>query len=547
MDYSLGGNGQKSPSSEPHWRCLPPSGLVRAFTVIGGHIIERPVPAAPVASLAACHVTAASPAFRPFCPDVKCPSQSSGLIGPQGASRIAARLQANEASRATTRKRLTYDRPEASAARNPVHFLNDFTLPDDTATTGHEVRIPAYSHTREYHHISPVDSNDIGRGLTSGLLRRKDRSHDEEQNSAEGPVFAGGAREPLQPVQLSSLNHELALPENFHPTPPCAEPQLHGLGSCATVAPEVPRRYPGLDERLTDGCVCERGCDVALARGFQPTEELWGLTRQATIRHKHGIARVEAMQAADGSQRVRAQTLECGSEHSNGSEALTWGQRAKYWQATAPKLGTWLGPGEAVALHSALVSALAPAAEVSLASGLPYHPRSSRSCLPGPICPACSRLPRYPARARNRQGLRSEAAAPSLARANSGRIIESSTSQVGMGKRAQAESVHRGQRASPSASSSINNPPRSTPENPSTVAASKRLSLLLPIAPCVQVLRLASAAKQAAGQQIEYRRVTPRAAHVRIPPVPDAQDGAYEEWGSPRVSAISPLWTTPDF
>ncbi len=61
-------------------------------------------------------------------------------------------------------------------------FLNDFTLPDDTATTGHEVRIPAYSHTREYHHISPVDSNDIGRGLTSGLLRRKDRSHDEEQN-----------------------------------------------------------------------------------------------------------------------------------------------------------------------------------------------------------------------------------------------------------------------------------------------------------------------------------------------------------------------------
>lgn len=91
MDYSLGGNGQKSPSSEPHWRCLPPSGLVRAFTVIGGHIIERPVPAAPVASLAACHVTAASPAFRPFCPDVECPSQSSGLIGPQGASRIAAR------------------------------------------------------------------------------------------------------------------------------------------------------------------------------------------------------------------------------------------------------------------------------------------------------------------------------------------------------------------------------------------------------------------------------------------------------------------------
>jgi len=61
MDYSLGGNGQKSPSSEPHWRCLPPSGLVRAFTVIGGHIIERPVPAAPVASLAACHVTARKP------------------------------------------------------------------------------------------------------------------------------------------------------------------------------------------------------------------------------------------------------------------------------------------------------------------------------------------------------------------------------------------------------------------------------------------------------------------------------------------------------
>src|SRR5699024_1761846 len=57
---------------------------------------------------------------------------------------------------------------------------------------------------------------------------------------------AGGAREPLQPVQLSSLNHELTLPENFHPTPPCAEPQLHGSGSCATVAPEVPRRYPGL-------------------------------------------------------------------------------------------------------------------------------------------------------------------------------------------------------------------------------------------------------------------------------------------------------------